>query len=513
MSTGANVTEADRGYLSEESKRRFTLVAGVLGAVFFLAQMVLPMVLMFLIMTPMMVNQELATLDVDRAALWGQELWLVRRTTQLNWSNPGSSAPRLALVHWRLTDLSDAGPAIPLDVGEGDPYPALLPLGDRLWVIGTNRVAYYQGGSLMWLQPAARPPRASTPFVLGGRPAVISLGTEPALATLHVEGQRAEWTSAELPLGIPPEGGSLRALQAVESGGRLYLFAQLCTESPEQCSLSYRAQDEEKWASLVNEVCSCANWTAVALSTGPAVVVSEAEKESTARITIVTGGANGPQTQAVPVESGRLNLGGWRALSSGDRVVLVSQGMPGSLRLVEVVGGRVERSVRRPGSFPFPFGSTMMAMMVVPQLVPIVLSLILAFLLTVQMRRHRVQDYVFGDQRRTFASLWQRALAQLVDVVPFVAAFLLPMASWSRMFSDPERFIESGPLWFPLAFLGLFIGAFLWVVAVLVAFSYLEGRFGKTPGKWLLGIRVLGTDLKPCGFGRALVRNSPYRRR
>jgi uncharacterized RDD family membrane protein YckC len=40
-----------------------------------------------------------------------------------------------------------------------------------------------------------------------------------------------------------------------------------------------------------------------------------------------------------------------------------------------------------------------------------------------------------------------------------------------------------------------------------VAFSYFEGRFGKTPGKWLLGIRVLGTDLQPCGFWLALLRN------
>jgi uncharacterized RDD family membrane protein YckC len=42
---------------------------------------------------------------------------------------------------------------------------------------------------------------------------------------------------------------------------------------------------------------------------------------------------------------------------------------------------------------------------------------------------------------------------------------------------------------------------------MLVAFSYFEGRSSKTPGKWLLRIRVLGTDLRPCGFGRALVRN------
>jgi len=32
-------------------------------------------------------------------------------------------------------------------------------------------------------------------------------------------------------------------------------------------------------------------------------------------------------------------------------------------------------------------------------------------------------------------------------------------------------------------------------------------RWGLTPGKWIVGIRVVGTDLQPCGFGRALLRN------
>jgi uncharacterized RDD family membrane protein YckC len=122
------------------------------------------------------------------------------------------------------------------------------------------------------------------------------------------------------------------------------------------------------------------------------------------------------------------------------------------------------------------------------------------------MRRHRVQDYIFAGTRRTFASLWQRALAQLVDLVPLSAAFLIPFAWMWRLFSDPESFVESGPM-FPFVFLGLFVGAFLCALLVLLAFSYYEGRSGRTPGKWLLGIRVLGTNLQPCGFGRALLRN------
>jgi uncharacterized RDD family membrane protein YckC len=242
------------------------------------------------------------------------------------------------------------------------------------------------------------------------------------------------------------------------------------------------------------------------LLSGPAVFLSEPADERRPRIALVTIGPDGPRRDPIVVEADRFTSSQWRPLPSGGRLVLVSAGMPGSLRLVEVADGRVGRTVKKAASFPFPFGANFMLVMMIPQLLPVVLSLLLAFLLTVQMRRHRVQEYVFEGQRRAFASLWQRALAQLVDVVPFVAGFLLPVASWWRMFSDPERFIESGPL-FPLVFFGLFIGAFAWALVVLVVFSYLEGRVGKTPGKWLLGIRVLGTDLQPCGFRRAFLRN------
>lgn len=505
MSSGGQLTESDRGYLSGESKRRFTVVAGILGAVFFLAQTLLPMVLMFLIMMPMMMRQEFTNLDLDQAALWRDDLWLIERTTKLNWRERKSPATALALRRVRLADLSDAGPALTLDAAVSGSSPALVAVGDRLWIIGTDTLAYYEGGSLSRLAGARRPPRASRPFVYAGRPAVISLGAPATLATLREEGTRAEWTVRELALDLPAEGGSLRAVQAVEANGALYVFVQLCTETPANCSLSYRPLEHENWVPLVADLCSCADWTAIALASRPAVVLSERE-EGPARLSLVTVTANGPRRERIGAEAGRAAWNSWRPFSSDSALFLLSEGMPGSLKLVEVADGRVIRAARRRGSFPFPFGSSMMLVMMIPQLLPVVLSLILAFLLTNQMRRHRVQDYVWAGQRRMFASLWQRALAQLVDVVPFVAGFLVPAVSMWRMFSDPEQLVESGPF-FPFLFFGLFVAAFLWAVVVLVGFSYFEGRFGKTPGKWLLGIRVLGTDLKPCGFWRAFLRN------
>ena len=58
-----------------------------------------------------------------------------------------------------------------------------------------------------------------------------------------------------------------------------------------------------------------------------------------------------------------------------------------------------------------------------------------------------------------------------------------------------------------LAFGGLMLLGLPWLLLCFVVYSVMEGSSGRTPGKLLLGIRVVGTDLKPCGFGRALVRN------
>ena len=276
MATGSPHIEPVHGYLSEDSKRRFTLVAGMLGAAFFVAQFLLPMLVMFMVMMPMMMRQ-VSIADLDQAVLWHYELWFVERTTKVNWSDPGKSASAQTLKHVQLADLSEALPSVPLDATGTDSTETLLPVGDRLWVIGADKVSYYEGGSLTRLGGAKRPPRAGRPFVYRGRPAVISVGTHPSLATLQAEGRRAEWTSQEFPLGLPSESGSLRTLQAVEARGGLYLFAALCTEEPERCSLSYREPEHDQWLPLVEDACSCLSWTAVALGSRPAVVLSEQE--------------------------------------------------------------------------------------------------------------------------------------------------------------------------------------------------------------------------------------------
>jgi len=97
-------------------------------------------------------------------------------------------------------------------------------------------------------------------------------------------------------------------------------------------------------------------------------------------------------------------------------------------------------------------------------------------------------------------------MAPMIDVaivvVPMILSSILFM--WRMMSSVMDE--PDGP-WDAVGFLSPFFAAIGWLLVMALLFTYTEGRSGVTPGKWVTRIRVLGTDLEPCGFGRALVRN------
>ncbi len=506
MSTEATTSDSNRGYRSAASKQRFTIVAGVLGAVFFLAQMVLPMVLVLAIMFPMMMRQELKSTDLSGAALWNDQIWYVEQASKINYGDPAASPSTLWLRHLGSADLVEAKAAVRLERFEQPgkarkDSPDLLLQGDRLWLIGAERVGYLEQGSVTDLGALHRPARASAPFVHRERPALVTHGRSPSLVTLELRGGTAEWRSESLELDLPA-CGSLRALEVVTAGGQGHLIANLCGEEGEDCALHARAFDGGEWRRLAGDV-TRATWRGVALGDQAAIVIAEDTGERDRRFSLLTLGA-GSQPRELPAAGGRFGWN-WQAFTSEGSLLLVTEGMPGSRTLVEVADGKAVRTVVRKGSFPF--GNGMVAMMTVPNVLPVLLSLLLALLLTMEMGKHRVEAYAVNGVERRFASLWRRAWAQVVDAVPLGAGFAGTMWWFWWVFSDPERMLEGWGPYFPLVFLASFALSFVWMVLVLVVYSYFEGRTGKTPGKWLLRIRVLGADLTPCGFWRALVRN------
>ncbi len=157
---------------------------------------------------------------------------------------------------------------------------------------------------------------------------------------------------------------------------------------------------------------------------------------------------------------------------------------------------------RRLGSATF-FPRGMFVMMMAPHLGTALLSLLLAAILAALMRAHRVGTHEHGGRLVAHASLTRRALAQMADAV--LLGLPSALLFWD-LFWDFEQFVETGPQ-FPLTMLMRMGAAMAWGVLGLASLAVTEGLWGWTPGKLLTGIRVVGTDLRPCGLGRAIVRN------
>lgn len=506
MSTHGALSESPRGYLSEDAKRRFTLTAGILGALFFIAQMVLPMLVMFAVFFPTMALSEFHNRSLESLVAWKGDLWFVEETFVLAKQGGKDHESRRALRHVRLTDLEDVEGEVPLD-WKGISDPTLLPQPDRLWLIGGQQVMLYDGREAKTVAEEG-PSYGTRPFLLKGQPAYIDTAHPRALVTLQESAGTWAWVREPITLEIPTgDDGLVSRIEALNVGERIYVVADVEARTSRTHSLHFRELGETAW-SVLGAAVDCDAWSPVDDNGRLAVVVQKADNDGRqTRASLLTVSPGGAVTTTELKPTGRLARR-FSAIPGGQGFLLVREGIPGGWRLTEIANGTVVREVRRKGSgFPFPV-ENMMFLMTIPQLMPIALSLLLALILTWQMRRYRVARYMAQDGREVvFATIWQRAVAQVVDGIILGAGFVVAMGYFWRFFTDMEPLIESSGPTFPLVFFGLFALAFLWGIGVLIVFSYFEGRSGRTPGKRLMGIRVLGTDLAPCGFGRAVVRN------
>ncbi|HEU5180788.1 MAG TPA: hypothetical protein VFW45_08345, partial [Candidatus Polarisedimenticolia bacterium] len=72
-------TGTPKGYVSDEAKGRFTLLAGIIGFVFFLVQAVIPFLLMMAIQWTMLGSRNISP-QVWNAVLWDGAIWYVEES-------------------------------------------------------------------------------------------------------------------------------------------------------------------------------------------------------------------------------------------------------------------------------------------------------------------------------------------------------------------------------------------------------------------------------------------------
>jgi uncharacterized RDD family membrane protein YckC len=474
------------GYLSEQGKRRFTITAGILGAVFFMAQIALPFVLMLIAMPTMILKGDLSKrLNVDSMVLWNDSIWFIEESKKTKHYN-------LKRITLREFGAPETVCRLLLD------KPSLLAGKDTLWIISPNFVTQYTDSGLGKATRIRYAGNTSKPFLLHNLPAVVKDAPDETSVLVYENGT---W-QRKYGLDLVPKSKKVNIatdLQVLCDESQMHLFMQMgFTVYYKSYPFDSIIGNTEPWEAVGSVGTS---WKAV--SNGVDLFVF----------------GIWPIHRDRPIAAYRKKDNTWEmffkhqvsfstdmgvcSLPETERFIVSTQTFPNSVSMLEIEGADIIKS-KSFGSV-FPFGAGFPLLFIIPYSSMLILPFILAIILSAMMRKHRICRHVAESHELPYASLTRRAFAQAVDALILGAPFIVSFIFMMIMFMNPNilRSNSTRPIMSPL----LMCAGFPWAIIWLLIYSATEGASGATPGKWLFGIRVMGTDLRPCGFGRAFVRN------
>jgi uncharacterized RDD family membrane protein YckC len=396
----------------------------------------------------------------------------------------------------RLVRLAEQGPETVFTLAAGPAW--LLANGDTLWIFAGDGVSQYDGKTAQQVPAKALPESASQPFLLDGLPAAVQ---EEAGERRVVALENGQWIAkAQLFLGDAKDAPAANLLKVLQVKG-----AQLCVFCPKgdtlYCHEGFPGKDARFPADWETVGPVGGLWAVAANEGEPEVFTVKTEKDQPS-VEIIgfarsTTGWKPAFSRVSPLPL--RTLGAATDAAGGCRVVY--QSLPLTLNAVQLEGEKV--SARRYGEMT-PADHRLELWAALAWLASGALSVALAVVLSHFMKTYRTESFSGPGGSAPCASLTRRALALLLDAAlalgPLVAVMtgLFWILPGIEDRTDPRAWI-----WLT----GMLVGGALWAVAAFFIFCYTLGRWGRTPGKWAVGIRVLGMELAPCGFARALLRS------
>jgi uncharacterized RDD family membrane protein YckC len=472
--------EPHRGYVSPGAKRAHLIAVIVITVGGFCAQTILPAAAWIVIMPTMMFGGAFREIDAAGAVAWDGSIWY--RDTPLDPSGRGRSGL------YRAGFEPGAKPDRIADL-DGEQV-RLLPGADRLWIVGSDTVGWFKDGAVSAKPSHESLGRLSRPFLLRGAPAVVER-RPGAFRLLRLDTGR--WRVERV---FEDEGFRFSRLEIVACGDRLHAFVEHDGTIYHVSGLP--PPDFEGWRDWATVTAARQEWVAIDLGGAPAVFAGGREPGAR-RVGVRLDGSE--WTRILSDEPGFVTSWGVVELP-GRRIGLLLCGFPGSLSLRVLDGDReVEKRALAAGFF----GGAFVWIFVLAFAGQAVTPFLTAGVLALAMARLRVPTHAEGPRTVRYATLWRRGLAHGIDALiaggPVIAGYAL---LFSTFFGDPAVSFDPSRM---LGSMGLLIGGFAIALFCFFAFTLMEGLWGKTPGKWVLGIRVVGVDLQPCGVGHAFLRN------
>lgn len=487
------------GYRSQAAKRWFMLaVILAVGATLVLtgaAPLLLARVLLPGTEGDLTVTMALAR--ADTATLWQGATWYVSSAVASEFSF-GGGAP---VTKNTLVRLTAAGTEEQFVLSDGDSW--LVPQGEALWIVSRDGVTAYDGKKMTPLVVRSPAGRMWRPFRLGGRPAVpVEKDGVCTVYVLEDTAWRATATFRTAPDDAPAGSPGPGRTRVAALGDTPVVFRRKDGVLFSHTGFPAGKQPFPEGWQRVAAVRSA--WDAAVVDGALTVVHDETASRGLDTLLVErVHTASGWQRRAETSIGLPARTLGLTADASGGAIAFV-QSVPYFLHRVSLAGGKATG-----GSvvMTVPRAGRTVAVIALVKLLPGAFLVLLVLALTRLVRTYRTPSFRPYDADVFYAPLLRRFAARLVDTAIMLLPFLIGAACiliflWRYAGSNLHGLATGMAVVSGLALAGVF-----WVVFLLMVFSWSEGKWGKTPGKRLLGITVMGAELRPCRFGRALVRN------
>ena len=463
----------------------------VIFAVFALvvAQFVIPtiaMVVMMPIWFDSMFNRDIEQLQA--AAAFDGDLFLVKGAQNLL-SSDGAWSYSLHRL-----DLADPV-AEPVKVAELEmAQPELLVSQQRLWLYSKGTLSTVEGGAVRSISPNTWVEEATPPFSFEGSPAIVELTSEGQSLKVFRGGVWQEQARQLVPLEVPT-----RPDVVLSAADGLHSFIHSNDGVMHLRGLPGFTPDEEHWDVAAE---TQGFWAGGTSNGEPVVFFTEPRgSKATLRASRLVNGAWAPFFES---ERSMVN-DVFVAPKDDGGFTVVLEGFPGTLEIVNVSSAGELLSERRVGEGFNPFGGVAFVPLTVGINVASALVLIpFVLYLSAIGRRFKKKLHISGDRSAPYATLNRRALAKVIDGAIIWGPTMVGALLLLRGYSDFERMLDPS---YMAVMMGSMFGGYAWAFLSFIAFSISEGLWGRTPGKKIARIRVVGVDFERCGVGRAVLRN------
>jgi uncharacterized RDD family membrane protein YckC len=468
----------------------------------------------------------------------------------------------------RLVHLTAQGPMKVLMLASGVAW--LLPQGDTLWIFASDGVSKYDGTTAVQVPAKQLSAAESQPFLLDGLPAAVQEEADATGAQAAAAGGQAgerrvvaladgQWVEkAQLFFGDAKEAPPADRVKVLDIGGQPYVF---CPKGDTlYCHKGFPGKDVRFPADWETVGPVAGLWAVAANEGQPEAFTVRREKgqpfeeivgswrdggaESAAGQATLVPAAGKPASaaQGAPIPSpatswkqafSRVSAFPLRALGAAtdgtDGCCVVYQALQWTVNVVRLDGEKLV-SAQRYGDIA-PAERARALLEVLRWAASGALSVALAIALSGLMKAYRTGGFLLpassaasavrdtsvahseqaiqpssaqGVLPTQCASLTRRALALLLDSALVLGPLVAGVLGMLWILPGIEDRADAARVGYLVMTL---YGGALWAVAAFFILCHCLGRSGRTPGKWAVGIRVLGMDLAPCGFGRALLRS------